>query len=142
MNSKSAVVVSYFVSSYRTTLPSFILSTLLQGVPLVLIVLSGGPPSSDMKKLREISTSLKNNVNIWTIGSGPSASSDYLKEIASKEEQSHWAIFFEKLSPLVSEITGKLCSGKVNEIFFRSIRFLVGQRKKKKRKGFSYGSDV
>lgn len=95
---------------------SFFSFFLIQGVPLVLIVLSGGWPSSNFEKLKRISTSLKNSVNIWTIGSGPSASAEYLKEIASKEEQSHKSIFFEQLFPVSSQITGKLCSGEVSTI--------------------------
>ena len=79
----------------------------------MLIVLSGGPPSSSLNKLKEISTSLKSSVDIWTIGSGPESSSQYLKDMASSPEQSHKSIFFENLSPFTAKITQKMCSGKI-----------------------------
>ena len=50
-------------------------------------------------------------MDIWTIGSGPVSSSQYLKDIASSSEQSSKSIFFENLSPLITTITQKLCSG-------------------------------
>jgi hypothetical protein len=52
-------------------------------------------------------------VDIWTIGSAPVSSSQYLQDIASTSEQSHNSIFFENLSPLKTTITQKLCSGKI-----------------------------
>ena len=108
-----------FVPSYDLRAPPVIIFTLdrlptfyfLQGVPHVLIVLSGGPPSGSLGVVKEISSSLKKHTNIWAIGSGPSISTQYLDDIASNEKQSHKTLLFENLFSLVPGITGKVCSG-------------------------------
>jgi hypothetical protein len=78
-----------------------------------LIILSGGPPSSSLNKLKELANSLKQSVDIWTVASGPESSSQYLKDMASNRGQFNSSIFFENLSPFVTSITEKLCSGMV-----------------------------
>ncbi|XP_028390676.1 collagen alpha-2(I) chain-like [Dendronephthya gigantea] len=99
-----------------------------QGVPNVLIILSGGTPTSNLNRLTELSTSLKSSVDIWTVGSGPESSSQYLRDIATTSAQTHRSTFFENLSPFTTTITTKICSEKAGQCPKPVKTFCLSQR--------------
>lgn len=96
-----------------------------------MIILSGGTPTSNLNRLRKLSTSLKSSVDIWTVGSGPESSSQYLRDMATSSDQTHQSTFFENLSPFTTTITTKICAGNVvawfEVVFFHNVYTLVSR---------------